>query len=51
MHVIALLPIEWEFISIINCTCFSATIMGTRPLNKGIVRIIFTVVALGPVTC
>ena len=35
MHVITLLLIEWEFISIINCTCYSVTYMGTRPLNKG----------------
>ena len=35
MHVITLLLIEWEFISIINCTCYSVTFMGTRPLNKG----------------
>ena len=35
MHVITLLLIEWEFISIINCTCYSVTDMGTRPLNKG----------------
>ena len=35
MHVINLLLIEREFISIINCTCYSVTYMGTRPLNKG----------------
>ena len=35
MHVITLLFIEWEFISIINCVCYSVTYMGTRPLNKG----------------
>ena len=35
MHVITLLLFEWEFISIINCTCYSVTYMGTRPLNKG----------------
>ena len=35
MHVINLLLIEWEFISIINCTCYSVTYMGIRPLNKG----------------
>ena len=35
MHVITLLLIEWEFISIINCTCYSVTYMGTRQLNKG----------------
>ena len=35
MHVITLLLIEWEFISIINCTCYSVTYMGTRPFNKG----------------
>ena len=35
MHVINLLLIEWEFIPIINCTCYSITYMGTRPLNKG----------------
>ena len=35
VHVIILLLIEWEFISIINCTCYSVTYMGTRPLNKG----------------
>ena len=35
MHVINLLLIEWEFTSIINCTCYSVTHMGTRPLNKG----------------
>ena len=35
MHVITLLLIEWEFISIINCACYSVTHMGTRPLNKG----------------
>ena len=35
MHVITLLLIEWEFISIINCTCHSVTYMRTRPLNKG----------------
>ena len=35
MQVITLLLIEWEFISIINCTCYSVTYMGTRPLNKG----------------
>ena len=35
MHVITLLLIEWEFISIINCTCYSVTYVGTRPLNKG----------------
>ena len=35
MHVINLLLIECEFISIINCTCFSVTYMGTRPLKKG----------------
>ena len=35
MHVITLLLIEWEFISIINCTCYSVAYMGTRPLNKG----------------
>ena len=29
MHVITLLLIEWEFISIINCTCYSVTYMGT----------------------
>ena len=35
MHVITLLLIEWDFISIINCTYYSVTYMGTRPLNKG----------------
>ena len=35
MHVITLLLIEWEFISIINCACYSVTYMGTRRLNKG----------------
>ena len=35
MHVITLLLIEWEFISIINCTCYSVAYMETRPLNKG----------------
>ena len=35
MHVITLLLIEWEFISIINCACYSVTYMGTRQLNKG----------------
>ena len=35
MHVITLLFIEWEFISIINFACYSVTYMGTRPLNKG----------------
>ena len=35
MHVITLLLIEWEFISVINCACYSVTRMGTRPLNKG----------------
>ena len=35
MHVITLLLIELEFILIINCTCYSVTYMGTRPLNKG----------------
>ena len=35
MHVITLLIIEWEFISIINCACYSVIYMGTRPLNKG----------------
>ena len=35
MHVINLLLIGWEFISIINCTCYSVTYMGTRPLNMG----------------
>ena len=35
MRVITLLLIEWEFISIINCTCYSVTYMGTRQLNKG----------------
>ena len=35
MHVITLLLIEWEFISIINCACYSVTYMGNRPLNKG----------------
>ena len=40
MHVINLLLIEWEFISIINCTCYSVTYMGTRPLNKGTNRLI-----------
>ena len=34
MHVITLLLIEWEFISIINCACYLVTYMGTRPLNK-----------------
>ena len=38
MHVITLLLIEWEFISIINCTCYSVAYMGTRPLNMGINR-------------
>ena len=32
MHVITLLLIEREFISIINCTCYSVRYMGTRPL-------------------
>ena len=27
MHVITLLLIEWEFILIINCTCYSVTYM------------------------
>ena len=35
MHVINLLLIECEFISIINRTCYSVTYMGTRPLKKG----------------
>ena len=35
MHVITLLLIEWEFILIINCTWYSVTYIGTRPLNKG----------------
>ena len=34
MHVITLLLNEWEFISIINCACYSVTYMGTRPLNR-----------------
>ena len=38
MHVITLLLIKWDFISIINSTCYSVTYMGTRPLNKGINR-------------
>ena len=35
MHVIFLLLIEWQFISIINCACYSVTYMGTRLSNKG----------------
>ena len=34
MHVITLLLIEWEFISIINCTCYTVAYMGTLPLNR-----------------
>ena len=36
MHVITLLLIEWLFISIINCACYSVTYTGTRPLNDPI---------------
>ena len=35
MHVITLLLIEWEFISVINCACYAVTYMGNRLLNKG----------------
>ena len=35
MHVITLLLIEWEFILIINCACYSVTYMGTRLFNEG----------------
>ena len=35
MHVITLPFIEREFLSFINCACYSVTYMETRPLNKG----------------
>ena len=34
MHVKTLILIEWEFISIINCACYSVTYMETRPLKS-----------------